>query len=210
MTEEDVAPFGWADPDSPFDMGDYKDDRERRFVEAMRARALEWAALGVRPEEAFVLPDEDLPFLRLGVDVVDRDAAAIVRSYQVRFDSQSVVVGEDPTGQFTDPPDPRRSATLRADDPEALAAFACGWLEAELKRPVERHEWETDAFLHTRWVMADTSRTRVACCLAREESIPSLQGMRGRPCFRVNERLARRPRTPDPCVVRPHQVHAPD
>lgn len=156
MDEEEVPEFGWADPDSPFEMGDYKDDRERRFVEAMRARALGWAALGVRPDEAFVLPDEGLPFLRLGVDVVDREAAAIVRSYQVRFDYQSVVVGEDPTGQFTDPPDPRRSATLRADDPEALAAFACGWLEGELKRPIERHEWETATFRHTRWVMPDT------------------------------------------------------
>jgi hypothetical protein len=30
-----------------------------------------------------------------------------------------------------------------------------------------------------------------------------LQGMRGLACFRAEERLARRPRTPDPCVVRP-------
>lgn len=156
MTEEEVPGFGWADPDSPFDMGDYRDDRERRFVEAMRARALEWAALGVRPDEAFVLPDDDLPFLRLGVDVVDRDATAIVRSYQVRFDYASVVVGEDPTGQFIDPPDPRRSAILRTDSPEALASFACDWLEAELIRPVERHEWEGTTFRHTRWVMGDT------------------------------------------------------
>jgi hypothetical protein len=156
MTEEEVPEFGWADPDSPFDMGDYRDDLERRFVEGMRARALEWAALGVRPDEAFVLPDDDLPFLRLGVDVVDRDAAAIVRSYQVRFDHASVVVGEDPTGQFTDPPDPRRSAILRSDHPETLASFACDWLEAELIRPVERHEWESATFRHTRWVMGDT------------------------------------------------------
>jgi hypothetical protein len=157
MTEEEEVPdFGWADPDSPFDMGEYRDDAERRFVEAMRTRALEWAALGVRPDEAFVLPDDGLPFLRLGVDVVDRDAGSIVLSYQVRFDYASVVVGEDPTAQFTDPPDPRRSATLRADTPEALAGFACDWIEAELARPVERHEWETAAFRHTRWVMGDT------------------------------------------------------
>lgn len=156
MVDEEIPEFGWADPDSPFDMGDYRDDVERRFVEAMRARARGWAALGVRPDEAFVLPDDDLPFLRLGVDVVDRDAAAIVRSFQVRFDYASVVVGEDPTGQFTDPPDPRRSATLRGGDPEALAAFACGWIDAELKRPIERHDWETDTFRHARWVMGDT------------------------------------------------------
>jgi len=157
MTEQTAVPeFGWVDPDSPFDMGDYADDRERRFVEAMRARALEWAALGIRPGEAFVLPDEDFPFLRLGVDVVDRDTDTIVRSYQVRFDHASVVVGEDPTGQFTDPPDPRRSATLHTADPQVLAAFACDWLEAELKRPIERHEWETADYRHTRWVMGDT------------------------------------------------------
>jgi hypothetical protein len=30
-----------------------------------------------------------------------------------------------------------------------------------------------------------------------------LQGMRGLACFRAEESLARRPRTPDPCVVRP-------
>lgn len=29
-----------------------------------------------------------------------------------------------------------------------------------------------------------------------------LQGMRGRPCFRLDDSLARRPRTPGPCVVR--------
>ena len=33
--------------------------------------------------------------------------------------------------------------------------------------------------------------------------INRLQRMRGRACFRVEERLAGRPRTPDPCVVRP-------
>jgi hypothetical protein len=156
MEQEEVPEFGWADPDSPFDMGDYRDDDERRFVKAMRARALGWGALGIRPDEAFVLPDDGLPFLRLGVDVADRDAGVIIRSCQVRFDYASVVVGEDPTGQFTDPPDPRRSATLRADDPEALAAFACDWLEAELARPIERHEWQTAEFRHTRWLMADT------------------------------------------------------
>ncbi|HET7230943.1 MAG TPA: hypothetical protein VFJ16_13115 [Longimicrobium sp.] len=160
MEQEEVPEFGWADPDSPFDMGDYRDDRERRFVEAMRARALGWAALGVGPEEAFVLPDDDVPALRLGVDVVDREAGAIVRTFQVRFDHASVVVGVDPTAQFTDPPDPRRSSTLRATSPatapEALASFACDWLEAELIRPIERHEWEAESFRHTRWVMGDT------------------------------------------------------
>jgi hypothetical protein len=74
----------------------------------------------------------------------------------VRFDYESVSVGEDATGQFTNAPDPRRSTTLRGEDPEALAAFACDWLEGELKRPIERHEWEGPDFRHLRWVMADT------------------------------------------------------
>jgi hypothetical protein len=34
-----------------------------------------------------------------------------------------------------------------------------------------------------------------------------LQGMRGLACFRAEESLVRRPRTPDPCVVRPLGRH---
>jgi hypothetical protein len=158
---------------------------ERRFVQRLSARAARWVAEGwVTPEDLYsygcptfeAMGDErggSVPATCwvLFVDVCGD--AGVLRSLRVEYcERWGLRLGKDATGQ-DHPHDPARHdvtlvwppASPGVDDPwlavDALADRAAAWLGAELARPVERHEWDGEGFLHRRWVFADTGRVIV-------------------------------------------------
>jgi hypothetical protein len=69
-------------------------------------------------------------------------------------------MGDDETGQGGYPLDPSHAGvvTIPRDhhSPSELGIFAADWLEKELRRPIERHEWRRPGFTHRRCRLADT------------------------------------------------------
>lgn len=96
--------------------------------------------------------------LTLTVCPSDQETNGILRTLRIDFFGDRVLVGEDETQQLATELDVGRSGvySMVGASPDALAEYAADWLELELSRPIDRQEWETPAFRHWRWVLADT------------------------------------------------------
>jgi len=134
---------------------------ERDFVCAVLKRAKLWTRLGLSSKNTFYQKCENS--LILAVDLVDQDYHAVLRTLCADYDESRVVVGPDPTGQLVGDIDTRNEGTIvrrEAATPDGTASVVADWIEGELRRPIERHEWDRSSwrerFKHRRWVMADT------------------------------------------------------
>lgn len=146
--------------DSPewFKIDDSYSDAEREFLQTMLARAQAWVTIGLSPDDVWLL-DVERPLI-LCVDVCDPESKGGLRTLRVDFDGVSVIAGEDETGQMSTDLDITHPDVLFRHDvegtPNFFATIAADWIEQELRRPIERHEWSGTYFRHCRWVLADT------------------------------------------------------
>jgi len=138
-----------------FDIDDdeFDNSSEREFVHALRLLARSWAKLGLEPEDAFVVRD---PGLVLLVDVCAPSETYILRTLRVEFDTVSVRMGDDETGQGGGLSGKIVTLKSRSRTPSELGTLAAEWIEQELRRPIERREWTRADFRHRRWVLADS------------------------------------------------------
>ncbi|WP_437323730.1 hypothetical protein [Sorangium sp. So ce381] len=128
-------------------------DAERAFITEMSRRALAWRSLGV-PSDHLLGTVE--PFVMLLLDVPAD--GKVLRTLRVDFHESRVVVGEDETMQAATDLDEENPRVLVVKDgsPLALATAAADWMEREILRPIERHEWVREDFCHQRYVLSDT------------------------------------------------------
>lgn len=92
---------------------------------------------------------------------VDRDYNLVLRTLRVDYDGSTLWLGPDETHQFsTDLAVGQRGVSTHSDQsPIELAAIAAKWLNHELRRPIERQEWDKldDRGVAPRlWLMADS------------------------------------------------------
>ncbi len=135
-------------------------DAEREFVAAMAERARAWHESGVTPDDLRSLPAAGKWLLF--VDVCAPAEGHVLRTLRVELIGDCVVMGDDETGQGTHDLDVSRPGVVACDRGAAqagtLADCAANWIELQLRRPVERHEWHRAMFVHRRWILADTNQ----------------------------------------------------
>ena len=136
-----------------FDLDECRTVAEAEFVAALHARSESggWFGDGWPREDRVIVT----------VCPVDPELKGVLRTLRVDFDGLTVVCGEDETHQLVGDLDVARADVVsqRGAAPSELAQFAADWLEREMARPIDRHEWYGWSFVHRRWVLADTGRT---------------------------------------------------
>ncbi len=135
-----------------FDLDECRDATERDFVEALHTRA----EAGAWWADAWLRDDRII----LTIDICDSDLEynCVLRMLRVDFDGAMLTLGADETYQLVTDLDPKRTdvISMRDQSPAILANAAADWLERELGREIERHEWNRPTFSHRLWVYADT------------------------------------------------------
>jgi hypothetical protein len=135
---------------------DATNEDEVRFLTVLRARAESWDALDVEREDTQAWPNND-PFC-VHVDLGDASYGVAYGSLRVDYDGVRLVGGWS-DGQLVHPIDltaPDSFETSAFTSPEAAAAIAGHWLEAQLSRPIERREWwDGRQRTYVVWVLAD-------------------------------------------------------
>lgn len=125
-------------------------ETERRFAEALRARAAHWRASPL--ESRLDPPDAELPLIA-SLDLTDPVAGGIFLTVGVHVDGWTVRGDEVHNQLFTLPDEPTVLAFTATGGPEELAAHAADWFEAILRRPIVRCEWTLTRDLY---LFADT------------------------------------------------------
>ncbi|WP_437765751.1 hypothetical protein WMF27_28220 [Sorangium sp. So ce281] len=128
-------------------------DAERAFITEMSRRALAWRNLGVTSDDLLGTAET---FVVLMLDV--SADGGVLRTLRVDFHESRVVIGEDETKQAATDLDEENPRVLVVKDgsPVALATAAADWMEREILRPIERHEWVGAGFWHQKYVLSDT------------------------------------------------------
>ncbi|WP_265595144.1 hypothetical protein [Haloferula sp. BvORR071] len=152
------------DPSEWFEIGHYRSAAEQAFAETLRDRAHAWRIPGSSPDHTLVGRGGD-DRLVLALDISDQESKVCLRTLRIEFDGTGVVLGEDETGQLVTDLDPTLPDVFARRDsggtPALFASFAADWVEQELRRRIERHEWTRDGFCHRRWLFADTGKSIV-------------------------------------------------
>lgn len=90
----------------------------------------------------------------------DEDPPCNCLLWTLRIDDDGVAVsfGPDETHQLVTDLDPDRpGVTVMTGRPVAeMVAAAADWMEREMRRPIERHEWDRPGVQRREWVLADT------------------------------------------------------
>lgn len=147
-----------------FEVESYRTEQERAFVAAIRKRANDWGDLDVWADDSFTQRREDR--LILALDLVDRERHSVLRTLRADYDETGVVVGPDPSGQLVGGIDTSRGDAVvhrGGGTPESLADIVADWMENEMRRPIERHEWQRQRLFRRlrfhRYVLADTGES---------------------------------------------------
>ncbi len=144
-----------------FHLDECNTEAERAFIEAMHRRS---EAGGWYPN-AWVWGD------RVVLAVCSSDHTPgynlLLRTLRVDYDGREVRFGPDETHQFATDLNPVRSgvSVLSGLPVTELAAAAADWLEREMRRPIERHEWDRldkRGVAPRLWVLGDTGEGLVA------------------------------------------------
>jgi hypothetical protein len=134
-------------------------DAERRFLAVLRERAESWAALDLDPQDTQAWTDREPLYVH--VDLTDPSHELILGTLRVEFDGRRVVGGWS-DGQLVhdlDPAAPDAFDTPAHESPETAAELAAGWLESQLRRPVERRDWRRgNVVIYREWILADSER----------------------------------------------------
>lgn len=138
-----------------FDLFECNSNREREFVEALHARAEagDWHADWWTHNDRIIL----------SVCVIDADPPynCLLRTLRVDFDGWEVRFGPDETHEFATDLDPSKPgvSALSGTAVSELACAAADWLEREMKRRIDRHEWDRPGLCRRVWVLADSGES---------------------------------------------------
>ncbi len=138
------------------DIAEPKNDTERIFMETLYQRILGWLKLGIDEDDIFDTESDDK---LMAIDICDKSLHIILNTLRIDYDGKSVIVGFDETGQIVeldannDKTDHLRGSHI---SPKEFAYFAADWIEKELCRKIERHEWSKLFYRHIKWIYPDT------------------------------------------------------
>ena len=132
------------------DFDETRTPSEREFLDVLHARAEAGSWFG----EAWPRDDKII----ITASPSDRERNCVLRTLRIDFDGTTLTLGDDETHQLVTDLDPARPGVLSRTgfQPGELAHFAADWLEKELRRVIERHEWVGFTFRHASWILADS------------------------------------------------------
>lgn len=138
------------------DINECKNEIEKSFLEQLQVRAEknDW--------HVFCHPDDDKIILYVDLGDSDPKYKSVLQTLRIDFDGTSVWFGKDFTGQFAgDLNLELPNVFMVTNKPlEYLVDSAATWLENQLKRPAERHEWDSPVDergrLPRQWFFSDT------------------------------------------------------
>lgn len=136
-----------------FDWEDSLPEYEQEFLQELRRFALGWQQLGVEWGHTGVFRPDGV--LACVVDVSDR--VRILDAHRIDLHRGYVLLSSDGTDQFVRPLSEGGGAERRsAADASTLAHASAEWVECQLRRRIERHEWTVDGGRHKRWCYVDS------------------------------------------------------
>lgn len=138
-----------------FDLHECNNDSEAEFIELLhrRAEAGQWFADSWLREDRIIVT----------VGVSDPAYNCILRTLRVDYDGVSATCGPDETQQLVTDLNAARPTVvaLRERPMDELVRFVADWLEHEMRRPIDRHEWTRPDFNRRVWVLRDSGEELV-------------------------------------------------
>lgn len=144
---------------------DFRSQDERDFANALVIHASKWTEFGISSRDGLLHFGEE--FFTIAIDVSDQTKPCILRTLRVDYYGDKILLGDDETGQLVTKLDSSwRNVTTHIDvdgTPESFAKIAAAWLEKEMARIIERHEWRSHNWFgkkwcHQHWIFQDTGQ----------------------------------------------------
>jgi len=137
---------------------DFRNDEDREFLTALCSYSDNWKKYGFHDEDFLYFYHGEV--LSVAFDICAHKQ--VLRAMRIDLTETNLLLGEDETAQYIstlNPNNPEVKVYLKADySITELAELSAKWIDFELSRKIELHEWINFRFHHRQWIMADNHK----------------------------------------------------